>query len=120
MAKTFLITLDAITSPGPFNIYYNTVSSVIVCSSSPIPTLTPTPSTYTIGLAYFNISGAEVYYNWDFNVNRDSYTLNESEHVNGASLFISGTSSPSAEGYYSNGTNHWYLDKTTLSGQTTC
>ena len=35
MAKTFLITLDPTTSPGPFNIYYNTTSSDSLIAASP-------------------------------------------------------------------------------------
>jgi len=35
MAKIFLTTLDATTSPGPFNIYYNTTSSDSLIAASP-------------------------------------------------------------------------------------
>ena len=35
MAKTFLITLDPTTSPGPFNIYYNTISDSNLIAASP-------------------------------------------------------------------------------------
>jgi hypothetical protein len=35
MAKTFLITLDPTTSPGPFNIYYDTISDSNLVAASP-------------------------------------------------------------------------------------
>jgi hypothetical protein len=35
MAKIFLITLDPTTSPGPFNIYYNTVSDTTLVAATP-------------------------------------------------------------------------------------
>jgi hypothetical protein len=35
MAKIFLITLDPTTSPGPFNIYYNTVSDDTLVAATP-------------------------------------------------------------------------------------
>jgi hypothetical protein len=35
MAKIFLITLDPTTSPGPFNIYYNTVSDDTLIAATP-------------------------------------------------------------------------------------